>query len=153
MSEGGGERPRYRHDCKRCRYLGSFRAHDLYFCNTATAHFGIPTVLARYGDEEADYVSGIALCPVDPILVRALVIAEVGEETRWIEGSLGEGRRLESAMLARSITELVDAMLHARGRAIAWKRAAKRIWTRAYPDRLGRHGCAARDVKMRRHGR
>jgi hypothetical protein len=34
-----------------------------------------------------------------------------------------------------------------------WKRAAKRIWTRAVPDTLGRYHCAARDVRMRRHGR
>jgi len=51
------------------------------------------------------------------------------------------------------IAELTRELTHARKRAALWKRAAKRIWTQNVPDRFGRYGCAARDVKMSRHGR
>jgi hypothetical protein len=142
----------YRHDCNRCRYLGAFRAHDLYYCTAQEKHLGMPTVIARFGNDGPDYVSGLAIAPLDPILARALSIVEVGDETTWIPASVRESTVLESDMWARTASELVDAMLHARGRAVAWKRAAKRIWTREVPDKVGRHWCAARDVKMRRRG-
>jgi hypothetical protein len=137
--------PRYRHDCRECRYLGAYRAHDLYSC----LHGGRPTVLARFGDAGPDYVSGLALAGLDPILAHAVSILEMGEETEWISavGPPTDGG------LARTCTELVEAWWHARKRAEVWKRAAKQIWTREVPDRVGRHGCAARCVKMQRHGR
>jgi len=113
----------------------------------------MPTVIARYGDGGPDYVSGLALEPLDPILAHALYIVETGHDVEWITASVREYTTLEGAMWARTCTELVEAMLHASARAKVWKRAAKRIWTRAVPDTVGRYGNAARDIRYRRHGR
>lgn len=44
------------HDCQGCTYLGSCRGHDLYFCGT---QIGDPTVIARYGDDGPEYMSGL----------------------------------------------------------------------------------------------
>jgi hypothetical protein len=49
-------------------------------------------------------------------------------------------------------TELALALMAERERARRWKRLAKRIWTREVPDKVGRHGCAARDVRIRGRG-
>jgi hypothetical protein len=141
--------PIYAHNCSLCRYLGHFRAHDLYYCKAQEAHYGMPTVIARWGNEGPDYVSSLALAPMDPILIQALVIVETGGAADWIAIS-DDYARAEGAMWARSVTELVEAMLHARKRAEIWKRTAKRIWTRCVPDTVGRFGSAARDVRMQR---
>lgn len=61
------DRPTYRHDCVACTFLGCFRGHDLYYCE----QHGLPTVIARYGDEGSAYTSGMALADVDPILAEA----------------------------------------------------------------------------------
>lgn len=142
--------PHYAHDCGFCRYLGHYRAHDLYFCKAQEAHYGMATVLARWGNDGPEYISGLAIAPLDPILCHALALVEIGEETEWICG-LDSYARTEGAMWARSCTDLVEAMLHARKRAEIWKRTAKRIWTRSVPDTVGRFGSVARDIRMRRH--
>jgi len=59
-----------------------------------------------------------------------------------------ELRRLDLQLIA----ELTRELTRARKRAALWKRLAKRQWTQNV-DRYGRYGTAARDVKMRRHGR
>ncbi len=47
---------RYTHDCAGCTFLGQWQEYDLYFC----LQFGkIPTVIARYGDEGREYISGL----------------------------------------------------------------------------------------------
>lgn len=104
-------------------------------------------MIARFGDDGPEYVSGMALAAHDPILAHALGILEVGEETDWISAVPPS----PEALWARSCTELVEAMLHARRRAEVWKRVAKRIWTRCVPDTVGRYGSAARDIRVRRH--
>lgn len=47
---------RYKHDCDKCKPLGQFDEYDLYFCNQGGR---ISTVIARDGDEESDYISGL----------------------------------------------------------------------------------------------
>ncbi len=47
---------RYKHDCDKCKPLGMFLDRDLYFCNAIH-----DTVIARYGDEPDEYISGLAL--------------------------------------------------------------------------------------------
>lgn len=49
---------RFKHDCEHCKPLGEFGEADLYFCDTPW--IGV-TVVARYSDEESDYVSGMEL--------------------------------------------------------------------------------------------
>lgn len=47
--------PRYTHDCDDCKPLGEFGEYDLYYC--AKGH---PTVIARYGDDGSEYLSGMS---------------------------------------------------------------------------------------------
>jgi hypothetical protein len=49
-------KPRYTHDCDRCKPLGTAAEYDLYFC-LQTGDF--PTVIARYGNDGWEYTSGI----------------------------------------------------------------------------------------------
>jgi hypothetical protein len=49
-------KPKFKHDCERCTFLGNFKGFDLYFCPQTP---NLPTVLARFSNEGADYVSGI----------------------------------------------------------------------------------------------
>lgn len=47
---------RFTHDCEHCIPLGEYGDADLYY------HPGeVETVIARYGDKESDYGSGLAL--------------------------------------------------------------------------------------------
>lgn len=46
------------HNCKKCCFLGTFDGNDLYFCSYG--NMGIPTVIARYGEDPRDYWSGMA---------------------------------------------------------------------------------------------
>jgi hypothetical protein len=55
MDNVSKEKPRYKHDCSNCTFLGRFRKYDLYFCPQT----GIPTLLARYSDEGSNYLSGM----------------------------------------------------------------------------------------------
>jgi len=52
--------PRFKHDCQRCRYLGTIVSSgglaDLYFCDQSGSR---PTVIARFSDEGSDYASGL----------------------------------------------------------------------------------------------
>ena len=65
--------PRFTHDCARCVTLGEFNGHDLYFCQQRS--LGIPTVLARYGNQGPEYYSGILSAAHEPRLGEALVRA------------------------------------------------------------------------------
>lgn len=48
--------PKYQHDCDTCLFLGRFENYDLYY------HPGSDwneTLVARYGNDPEDYVSGL----------------------------------------------------------------------------------------------
>jgi len=49
-------KPRYLHDCSRCKFLGAYNEYDLYFCPQTV---NIPTVIARYGHDDPEYTSGL----------------------------------------------------------------------------------------------
>jgi len=53
--------PRYGHDCTACVYLGRFEKYDLYVHATGTTN-EISTILARYGDDDPEYYSGLCFC-------------------------------------------------------------------------------------------
>lgn len=61
--------PRYNNYCKECEYLGQYEEFDLYYCSQG----GLPTVIARYGEEEK-YISGMNFATKDgePALYEAL---------------------------------------------------------------------------------
>jgi hypothetical protein len=54
---GQAEGPRYQHDCDKCAFLGQDANYDLYFCSQGS----LPTVIARYGDDAQEYMSGLQL--------------------------------------------------------------------------------------------
>ena len=45
-------KPLHRHDCTRCRHLGSWHKFDVYICEP-----GRGTVISRYGSEGSEYCS------------------------------------------------------------------------------------------------
>lgn len=58
--------PRFQHNCKGCTFLGPYKSeafmgepptdYDLYFCLQGG---NMPTVMARFSDNEPDYASGL----------------------------------------------------------------------------------------------
>lgn len=56
---------RYKHDCETCKFLGHYNEYDLYYCSQT----GLPTVIARYGDDGPEYTSGMG--SDHPALVEA----------------------------------------------------------------------------------
>ena len=60
--------PIYKHDCDICIYLGSYQLvidYDLYLCQASK------TVIARWGSEGPQYVSGLALITRDSVIAVA----------------------------------------------------------------------------------
>jgi len=60
------QKPRYPHDCKRCRFIGHYKEFDLYACGpSAPGEAGevfdkieVDTVVARRSSDPGDYLSG-----------------------------------------------------------------------------------------------
>jgi hypothetical protein len=61
-------KPRFRHDCNWCHFLGHHDGHDLYYCDEGNP---IPTVIARYGNLSHEYESGLALAGLFPAIREA----------------------------------------------------------------------------------
>jgi len=61
---------RYEHDCSACVFLGTYRDYDLYFCGE-----DYKTVIARYGDDEPEYQSGLTFVGIIPQLTEAARLA------------------------------------------------------------------------------
>ncbi len=64
--------PKYRHDCQICTFLGHHDDSDLYYCPQGN----IPTLVARYSSEPADYASGIAFVGIIPAITAAHKLAK-----------------------------------------------------------------------------
>lgn len=47
-------KPRYKHDCKSCTFLGFLQEFDLYTCPQGN----FPTIVARFSSKGPDYFSG-----------------------------------------------------------------------------------------------
>jgi hypothetical protein len=73
-------KPVFRHDCSSCTYLGLYYLdpdddtsaridYDLYFCPVQA--IGGSTVIARFGDDGRDYLSGLAIADNVPALREA----------------------------------------------------------------------------------
>ena len=75
------EDPQFDHDCDQCRFLGRYEKHDLYFCDQS----GMPTVLARYGNDGWDYTSGVFFAPVYPAVAEAVKRAK---DKGWLKGEI-----------------------------------------------------------------
>lgn len=46
------EKPRYKHDCTRCHFLGQIEGHDLYFCPSDGG-----TIVSRFANHGPRYSS------------------------------------------------------------------------------------------------
>lgn len=64
--------PTYIHDCRCCTYLGKHNGMDLYYCPQG----GFPTVIARYGNDGPDYLSGMVGAGYIRALNRAYHLAQ-----------------------------------------------------------------------------
>ena len=61
-------KPAFTHDCDCCKFLGTYKKHDLYFC----AQGGVlPTLIARHSNDGPDYISGLSFAAVSPLLGEA----------------------------------------------------------------------------------
>jgi hypothetical protein len=60
------DKPIFQHDCETCTFLGSFQGSDLY-CHESD----LPTIIARYGDDGPEYISGFSFAARDPRLAEA----------------------------------------------------------------------------------
>ena len=69
------QEPLYEHDCDKCQYLGQYQSgpatikHDLYV--HCAGDWISETVIARFGDEGDEYLSGIVFVGIDPCLTEA----------------------------------------------------------------------------------
>lgn len=51
------DKPRYKHDCDSCTFLGTRLNHDLYFCGDPQGDDTGISLIARYSDDGPDYKS------------------------------------------------------------------------------------------------
>lgn len=61
-------KPKFKHDCDCCSFLGHHEEHDLYFCTQGGT---VPTVIARWDDYGPAYSSGLSFARRIPILGEA----------------------------------------------------------------------------------
>ena len=77
--------PKFKHDCEGCEFLATIQVmeidippkadctYDLYYCPSPSR---VPTLIARYGDGGAQYLSGVEFADVNPVMAFALVAAK-----------------------------------------------------------------------------
>lgn len=69
--------PRFSHNCNWCVFLATSEKYDLYFC--PQPKLNLPTVIARFGDQPWETVSGLELAPTSlPLGVAAALARERG---------------------------------------------------------------------------
>lgn len=56
-------KPKYRHDCSKCTFIGTFCTFDLYFCSAQLQG----TVVARGSSDPSDYASGLFTAEAIPL--------------------------------------------------------------------------------------
>ncbi len=68
------ETPQFTHDCDRCTFLGRYeneghgQSHDLYWCNQGGTR---DTVIARWGNDGPQYISGLPFVGQVPAITEA----------------------------------------------------------------------------------
>lgn len=113
-------KPRFLHDCSACVLLGQDSKHDLYWC--PQGH--LPTVIARYGGEGPEYLSGLEVARAvrgkldfDHPLALALTLAEKqgylvrkpGIEFTELGAHVSAILRLDSVLLERKLRPVRSA--------------------------------------------
>jgi len=64
--------PKFKRNGADCTFLGHFNNHDLYYSDQA----GLPTVIARYGNDGDQYTSGMTFVGTVPELTKAHELAK-----------------------------------------------------------------------------
>lgn len=59
MNDVGIGQPQWHHDCQQCAFLGRYGGFDLYHCPQG----GRPTVVARFGNHNEEFLSGLPARP------------------------------------------------------------------------------------------
>ena len=77
--------PRYEHDCDKCKYLGRWNEHDLWFCPQGSLG-GKGSILARVSSEPADYQSIPVALLQDPELRTSVESVYVGFAVARLRG-------------------------------------------------------------------
>ena len=60
---------KFEHDCPNCHFLGNYKEHNLYFCKGN--EFTVDTVIARFGDDGTEYISGLSFADDNDLLSEA----------------------------------------------------------------------------------
>lgn len=63
--------PKFSNSSDAREFLGHFQEHDLYF----DPQMGIPTIIARFGEDPPDYVSGLDFADTNPVIAEGKRIA------------------------------------------------------------------------------
>ena len=70
--------PKFIHDCTACKFMGTLshidRVCDLYY-HPGTNNMLDSTIIARYGNEEPNYTSGITFAAYNPVIAIAAIRA------------------------------------------------------------------------------
>lgn len=105
------DKPKFKHECPNCTFLGRFDGeieYDLYYCTQG----GLPTIVARHGDPEVMYVSGMALSKAHPAIFRGKVLAR---KAGLIEArhpfAVDEGKKILGRTMWRIRSKKDDMML------------------------------------------
>jgi len=90
-------KPTFKHDCEQCRFLGTLRipnpinlkdsTWDLYACYST--HSGnLNTVLARFGNDGPDYISGLpgAKAGIFPLNIILSILDEEKKKEHRLKG-------------------------------------------------------------------
>jgi hypothetical protein len=76
--------PTFKHDCKSCQFLGNYYGDDVYYCPGSSDVLG--TILARHGDDPANYastlLSSLQAAMSDPDYRIALAMENQGGRTK-----------------------------------------------------------------------
>jgi len=79
-------KPKFKHDCMSCEYLATISVtgidipprknctYDLYFCPAPKS--GYPTIVARFGNEDSEYLSGTEFATFNPIIAFGFIAAK-----------------------------------------------------------------------------
>lgn len=63
--------PKFENSSEARVFLAHFQEHDLYF----DPQTGVPTIIARFGDEGPDYISGLHLAASNPVIAEGRRLA------------------------------------------------------------------------------
>ena len=66
--------PKFKHDCDKCIFLGHWCKRDLYHHKGG----GLETLIARFGDDGPEYISGKEFVGNDPWITKADELVKAG---------------------------------------------------------------------------